>query len=123
MTLTALQEEFSVCKLHETTKVDLCTPFTFLSITDDEISLVCPTPVTPDNAVSVKSGWRALKIAGDLNFELVGIISRLSDLLAASGISVFVISTYNTDYILVQAERFQAAIAVLTAGGHRIFNA
>ena len=120
MTLLILREEFSICKLTGAEGVELTVPFTFLSVTDDEISLVCPTAVVPANTVNAHDGWRALKIDGNLDFNMVGVVSRLSALLAESGISVFIVSTYNTDYILVQGQSYQAAIAVLTAGGHRI---
>ena len=122
MTLTALQDDFTVCRLNDAAQADLRVPFSFLSATDDEISLVCPTHAVPADATHAKHGWRALKIEGELDFSLIGVIARISGLLAADGISVFVVSTYNTDYILVQAHNIQAAAAALTSGGYALRN-
>jgi len=117
MILTILPDEFTVCKLADCTQVDLRNPFTFLSVTDDEISLVCYTAAVPANATHAKHNWRALKIEGELDFALVGIIARIAGLLAAGSISVFVVSTYNTDYILVQKQSLPSAIAILKSDG------
>jgi hypothetical protein len=65
-------------------------------------------------------GWRCLRVAGSLAFSAVGVISSLCGPLAASGVSIFAISTFDTDYLLVKADDLPAAVAALTAAGHVI---
>lgn len=120
MELIKLAEDFSVCKLASVAGADLGRPFTFLSVTDEEISLVCPAKAVPKDALVVEGGWRALKISGVLDFGMIGVIAGLSGLLARAAISVFVVSTYNTDYILLKADRFEAAVELLAAAGYRL---
>lgn len=87
----------------------------FFSITgtEDETSLVCQEELIPAGCIAEK-GFRALKVQGPLAFELTGILSSLLNPLANDGISIFAISTYDTDYILVKEEVLEQSIAVLT---------
>ncbi len=102
ITLQLIDERFSVCQITDAGQVDLSLPFTFLSTTDEEISLVCQESLLPCNTIAREDGWRCLKIEGVLDFSLVGIIAKISKLLADAGVPIFVISTFNTDYILVR---------------------
>ncbi len=90
----------------------------FLSITRtlDELSIVCPEAQAPPG-VTVERGWRGLKVSGPLDFALVGILARLSGALAAAGISLFAISTYDTDYLLVRQADLPGAVQALRAAG------
>src|SRR3989344_4882803 len=81
--------------------------------TDDEISIVCPGNYVPDG-VRVEKDWRAFKVQGPLDFSLVGVLARLLAVLAEAGISVFTISTFDTDYILVKSEKLDQAVEVLS---------
>ena len=94
-----------------------------LTFTDDEISLVCEENSMPASAVctNIQRDWRALKIEGVLDFSLVGILARISGLLSAKNISIFALSTYNTDYILVQSKSLSSAMSALRADGHEVF--
>jgi hypothetical protein len=85
-----------------------------LSVTegDGELSVVCPTHLAPPGA-RVESGWRALTIVGPLEFSMVGVIAALASALAGAGLSVFVISTFDTDHILVKMDTLGQAIATL----------
>lgn len=116
--LKQLNKEFSICKLTEPSNVDLSRNFTFLSKTDDELSLVCETQHVPPGPLYVEHGWKALKICGILDFGQVGIIAKISGSLADNSIPVFVVSTYNTDYILVKTENYNETIDVLTKKGY-----
>lgn len=87
--------------------------------TDEELSLVCPAERIPGSILSEK-GWRALKVAGPLDFAMVGVLADISSVLAQAGISIFVISTYDTDYIFVKEPELRPAVAALTRAGHRI---
>lgn len=113
MELITLDEEFSVSKLSSTDLVDLQKEFSFLSVTDDEISYVCKTKDVPTNVVEVEHNWKAVKINGVLDFSLIGIIAKIATLFAANKISIFVISTFNTDYILVKTKHFPGAVSLL----------
>lgn len=111
---------FSVCKLTELTPSHLTSPFSFTAVTDTEISLVCITENAPADALSQSDGWKAFRIEGTLDFSLVGILAGISALLAQNGISIFAVSTYDTDYILVKKENFESAISVLKCNGYRV---
>jgi len=108
-----LNREFTVCKLNNLEQVDLNREFTFISITDDELSLVCETPYVPSASLNAEHGWKALKICGVLDFGLIGIIAKISGVLAENDIPVFVISTYNTDYVLIKNENYSNALELL----------
>ena len=82
--------------------------------TDQENSLVCPTEFMPDDMIEREDGWRAFRIQGILDFSLIGILAEISSMLADHKIGIFVISTYNTDYILTKAENFERAVRVLS---------
>lgn len=93
----------------------------FLSITrtDDELSIVCASDIVIE-AEQAEAGWSCLKVAGLLDFSLTGILANLAMLLADAEISIFAISTYDTDYIMVKAVQLQDAIAALQQGGHAV---
>lgn len=74
----------------------------FIGRSDEENSLVCLTEDVPDNTIIREDGWRAFYIEGVLDFSLVGILSKISTLLAENNIGIFAVSTFNTDYILVK---------------------
>ena len=94
--------------------------FFFLGKTEEELSLVCSTGSVPDNVRSRDDGWRAFRIQGGLDFSLIGILSRITTLLADNKIGVFAVSTYNTDYILTKKECFEKALKILAGNGYVI---
>ena len=112
---------FSVCKVRDLSEVNLNDKFVFLSKTDEELSLVCLTKAVPHNTLQRDDGWKALRIQGELDFSLVGLLAQIATILAAQQISIFAISTYNTDYILVKEQNCAAAVKVLAAAGYEIF--
>ena len=118
MKLKILPDQLTVCKLPDTEHIDLADEFCFVGKTDEEISLVCRTGRTPGNAVAREDGWRAFRVEGTLDFCMIGVLAGISSVLAENGISVFVISTYNTDYILVKEENCDRAAAALAASGY-----
>jgi hypothetical protein len=87
-----------------------------------ETSLVCDEVEAPNDSTA-EPGWRALEVAGVLDFSLVGVLAGLTAVLAAEGISVFVVSTYDTDVILVREESLGSAIAALERAGHLVVDA
>lgn len=91
--------------------------------TGAELSLVVPAGVVPaDGAegLAVEAGWRALAVHGPLEFGLVGILAELAGCLASAGVSLFAVSTFDTDWLLVRGDDLAAAVAALRADGHRV---
>ena len=115
--MVALGQEFSICKVADYTQIDLESPFVFTGSTDEEKSLVCPTELVPQNTVKRDDGWKALRINGMLDFSLVGILARISTILAENSIGIFAVSTFNTDYIFVKKCNFDKAIQALEDAG------
>ena len=113
MELQKIEYDFSVCKIRNVGQVDFTREFVFLQKTPDEISLVCESAYVPQNAITVEAGWKALRITGLLDFGLVGVIAKIANILAEVEISIFVISTYDTDYILLKAESFSKGVQEL----------
>lgn len=120
MRLKTIPYDLTVCKLNGTDAVDLNREFYFLGKTDEEISLVCRTEDTPDNTTHRDDGWKGFRIEGVLDFSLIGILSKISSVLADNSIGIFAVSTYNTDYILVKNENFDKALSVLGQVGYEI---
>ena len=93
----------------------------FLSITktDEELSVVCDAAIDLE-AEKAELGWSCLKVLGPLDFSLTGILAKLSAVLAEAKISLFAVSTYDTDYILVKSENLEMAIEALGAQGYEV---
>ncbi|WP_254388498.1 ACT domain-containing protein [Thermanaeromonas sp. C210] len=87
--------------------------------TPSELSIVCPQKDVPPNILCEK-GWRCFKVEGPLDFSLTGVLASLVTPLAEERISIFAISTYDTDYLLVKEEQLDLAIRVLKQSGHHI---
>ena len=120
MKLKTLDQELSVCKVVSISDIDLNGKFFFIGKTDEEISLVCLTSDVPDNTTDRVDGWRTFRIEGVLDFSLIGILAKIASVLADNGISIFAVSTYNTDYVMVKKENFQKALEVLAVAGYEI---
>lgn len=120
MELKRLEYNFSVCKVTDYSKVDLTQEFCFTGKTDEEFSLVCITENVPDNTTEREDGWKGFRIQGVLDFSLIGILAKISGALAYNNIGIFVVSTYNTDYVLVKEEHFDMAMQVLAQEGYDI---
>ncbi len=87
--------------------------------TAEEISVVCTTDLAPEGG-QIEGPFAALRVAGTLDFSITGVLSGLTTSLAAGGVSVFAISTYDTDYLLVREKDLERATAVLVAAGHSV---
>ncbi len=94
-------------------------PFSSITRTDRELSIVCTEEDVPAGVRAEKS-FRALRVEGTLDFSLVGVLASLTAALAREGISVFVISTHDTDYLLVKEYSLARAVAALRADGHEV---
>lgn len=120
MEIKKIRFEFSICRVSDYSKVDLESEYCFIGKTDEEKSLVCITENVPQNVIEQDNGWKALRIQGVLDFSLIGILSKISTLLAVNEIGIFAISTYNTDYILTKKENYLKALDVLHTAGYSV---
>jgi hypothetical protein len=120
MELKKIEYDLTVCKVEAITDIDMTADFFFLGKTDEEISLVCKTDDAPKKTTERDDGWKGFRIQGVLDFSLIGILSKLSGILAENHIGIFAVSTFNTDYILVKTETFERALSVLSAEGYTI---
>ena len=115
-----LPYNLTVCKVANMQDIMLEEDFYFVGKTDEEISLVCKTEDTPANTTNRDDGWRGFRIEGTLDFSLIGILSKLSSILAENKIGIFAVSTYNTDYILMKDVNYDRAMRVLAEAGYLI---
>lgn len=120
MELKKIEHDLSICKVKSEKDIDLSKKFYFIGKTDEEISLVCSTNDIPVDTLEREDGWKAFKIQGVLDFSLIGILSKISTILAENKIGIFVVSTYNTDYVLVKKENFGRALELLVAEGYTV---
>lgn len=118
MNIQLLSPSFAVCRLSALPRE--VRQWHFLSVTDEEISLVCPERDAPADAEHIDRGWHAFRVAGPLDFSLIGILADLSAALAAAGVGIFAVSTYDTDYILTKEENVEKAQAALARAGHTV---
>ena len=116
LTLSILPERIAVCRLAPDTPFPVWAVahagFISISRTSDELSIVCPEAQVPAG-IKAEKGWRVFKVEGVLDFSLTGILATLLQPLAEHQISIFAISTFDTDYILVKEEKLTDAIAAL----------
>ena len=120
--LELLPHVYAVCRLDSNAPApDWATRGPFFSITRTvhELSVVCPENQVPD-AVTKDGGWKVLMVEGPLDFSLTGVLASLTGPLAREGISVFALSTYDTDYLLVKEEQLAKAIQALVAERYRV---
>ena len=124
MTFGLLNNEYSVYKFDIKQTIDtniFSNDFISITKTEDEISVVAISG-SFRNYCEVEANWRILKIIITLDFNLVGVISKISTILTNVGISIFVLSTYNTDYIMVKKEKISEAIGILKEFGYEFKN-
>ncbi len=119
VTLVPLEGWYAVCRLAADAAVPdgIAGPFVAVTRTRDELSLVCRQEAVPEG-VRCERGWRCLRVAGTLDFALVGVLASLVGPLAEAGVPVFVVSTFDTDYVMVKEASFEAAIGTLRRHGH-----
>ena len=123
LNLEAIETRLAVCRLDAGGDpppwVDRSRGFTSVTRTADELSIVCAYDAVPDG-IPMEGPWRALRVQGPLVMTLIGVVAALANPLADAGISIFALSTFDTDYILIHEPDFDAAVAALTGAGHVI---
>ena len=120
MELKTIPYNFTVCKLMSVGDLPSVIDFCFTAKTDEEISLVCKTEDVPEKTLVRDDGWKGFRIEGVLDFSLIGILSKISAILAENKVGIFAVSTYNTDYIFVKEENFDKAINALKDNGYDV---
>jgi hypothetical protein len=119
--LTILPDRFAVCRLPADAPVPswIRGALTSVTRTPQELSIVCDDDAPPAD-VQTERGWRGVRVEGPIPFEVTGVAAALVSPLAAAKISVFLLATYDTDYLLLKDEVFARALDVLRAAGHEI---
>ena len=121
LTLSLLPDQIAICQLEFDADVPVWAflgEFTSVTRTDDELSIVCRQVDVPADT-RCEMGWRCLKVVGTVDFSLTGVLASLTAPLAQADISIFAVSTFDTDYILIKEEQVDKAIGALSEAGHR----
>lgn len=121
LAFSILENMVGICKLDVNAMIPTWAyrgNFFSVTKTPEELSIVCSETAIPANVLCEKS-WKVLKIQGPLDFGLVGVLAKISSSLARAGVSIFAISTYNTDYILVREAFLNTALHALKQEGHK----
>lgn len=118
MKLERVPGDFVVCRLPPDSEwiPPSVSPFASATRTVDELSIVCETQFAPANS-RVESGWKCFRVSGSIPFETIGLLASLTEPLADASISVFAISTFDTDYLMVKFENCDKAVSTLKAAG------
>jgi hypothetical protein len=121
-TLIVLPDTFAVCRLSPAASIPAwATEGKFFSITRtaQELSIVCRQDAVPE-AIQCERDWCCLRLAGPIPFSVVGVVAALTVPLAEAGIGVFILSTYDTDYLLAKQKDWTAALDVLRRQGYTV---
>ncbi|HEX8254675.1 MAG TPA: ACT domain-containing protein [Thermoanaerobaculia bacterium] len=119
--ISILDARLAVCRLAPDAPLPSWIRGSFVSVTRtaDELSIVCDDDAAPED-VQAERGWRALKVEGPIPFEVTGVAAALVGPLADASISVFLLATFDTDYLLLKDEVFERAVDILRAAGHEL---
>jgi uncharacterized protein len=122
--LTVLPGTLAICRLPASDRIpswalELHEGFVSITRTPDELSIVCPQEAVPPDT-TVEEGFRALMVPGPIPFEQTGVLAAIAAPLAAAGIPIFAIATYDTDYVLVREAALPAAVEALRQAGHQL---
>jgi hypothetical protein len=122
ISLSLLPGRYAVCRLDSQAPLPAWTmkgAFCSVTHTDDELSIVCAESDVP-GGILCEPGWRMFKLEGPFDFNLVGVLLAVIQPLAEKGVSIFAVSTYDTDYVLVHEPQVAQAVAALTERGHQV---
>lgn len=123
--LLLLAEPFAVCRFDpaDATPAEVLEtggPFACVVRSENEVSVVCVEEDVPEGATKVERGWRAFRLQGPVPFTTIGVVSGLTKPLAEAGVSVFIVSTFDTDYLLVRSDSVGRASKVLDKAGFEV---
>lgn len=120
--LTLLPGRYAVCRMHPETAVPAWAEggaFCSVTRTKEELSIVCEEAAVPEG-ISSNRGWQMLKVQGPIPFEETGVLAAIAAPLASAGLSIFAISTFDTDCVLVREEAIEAALLALRGANHKV---
>lgn len=120
--LVVLNDTFAVCRLAPNSAIPtwaVNSTFSSITRTPDELSIVCRQSDVP-GGIAREEGWRCLKVQGPLAFELTGVLASLGSTLARAGVSIFAVSTFDTDYIFVRENDLTRSVQSLLEAGHSV---
>lgn len=123
LTLRYYDDLLSMCLLDQAAPAPiniLAHSMTYFMRTRDETTLICPTTLVPNNVLKQEDGWIAIEFVGPFTFGETGILAQVANPLAAAGIAIIALATFGTDYILIKADKREAAIDALRKAGHII---
>ena len=122
LSLEIVPGNYAVCRLDASDPLPAwigSSPFVSVTRTEAELSIVCPEGAVP-GGVRSEPGWRCLRVVGPLGFGMTGLLASLAVPLASSGVSIFVVSTYDTDYLMLQERDLDRAVDALARAGHTV---
>jgi hypothetical protein len=122
LALKVLDNEFSIYRfqLDETVPSSVLeSSFYWLSKTDEELTIVCDSSIELGGGVK-NAGWSCFKVLGPIDFSVIGVLAGISAVMASAHISIFSLSTFNTDYILVKSAHLERAKTVLGEAGYDV---
>ncbi len=122
LTFLVFRDTYAICKLDKDAPVPgwaYAGSFISVTRTPDELSITCAQGYVPEK-VECQKGWRCLGVKGPFDFSVTGVVASFASVLADSGISIFVVCTYDTDYLLVQEANIDKTVEILSAQGHQV---
>ncbi|HJW94199.1 MAG TPA: ACT domain-containing protein [Thermoanaerobaculia bacterium] len=117
--MKVLDGRFAVCRLDPSAPTPAWPAGSFVSITrtPDELSIICAEESVPEDVPRVERGWCALRVEGPMPFDMVGIAATITAPVAAANISLLLVATFDTDYLLLKRATFERAVKALRAAG------
>lgn len=122
LALSLLDGTYGICRLPAAAGLPdwtLATPLFSITATESELTIVCPWEAIPSESRG-QTSWRCLRIDGSFALDETGVLASVAEPLAEAGISIFVVSSYDTDFILVKKAKVETAVAALAANGHAV---
>lgn len=120
MTLIPLPYAFTFCQVVDYSKVLLNRPYCFIQKTPRENALICLSDSVPENVIAQDPGWKAFYIEGKLDFSMLGVLAKITSILADLSIPVCALSTFDTDYFFIKKSEFRTALSALYEAGYEI---
>ena len=118
MEIRVMKQLLCVCKIADLSDIDFSGGLVFVAKTDEELSLVCEIDRVPKATIAREDGWRALRFEGVLDFGMVGVLAKVSGIFARANISIFAVSTYNTDYVLLKEAGLERGVRLMSENGY-----
>lgn len=122
LSLNLLPHRYAVCRFEQNSTIPtsvMQSDVFCIMRTHDELSIVCEEGKAPEIGM-IEKGWRMFKLEGTFPFEMTGVLASVLNPLAAQGVGIFALSTYDTDYVLLKEDQLEAAVLALREAGHSV---